>query len=262
MTRILCAAICVLGLAVPVWSQTRRAEALAQPAVAAPYQHPVLATRPYQQTWYSALLRQFNPDNLDWGHWLEQRREAFLEQTAANAYFKYSLVTTTMLILLSIALAKTLIDKSRIKWLAAERHEDLLGHDRYSRQVAHEAIRKYNTHMEKCNRVVEAEVAEQRATKGGNAAAETQGRPEEALTQAADLRRQRDVLASQLQQNTAMVGQLAARLNSIGTNVGKSTDGDRSVQSDMTQADLMKQNNELREQLYRERERNKRLKGM
>jgi hypothetical protein len=124
MREMLCAVCCFLTLTSPIFGQTRRAEPLTQSAATAPYQHPVLATRPYQQTWYGALLRQFNPDNLDWGHWLEQRRDAFLEQTAANPYFKYGLVTTTLLMLLAIALAKSQIDKSRIKWLAAERHED------------------------------------------------------------------------------------------------------------------------------------------
>jgi hypothetical protein len=221
----------------------------------------MVVVRPYQQAWYDALLQQFNPDNLDWGRWLEQRRENLLEQTAANPYFKYSLVTTTLLMLLAVALAKSQIDKSRIKWLAAERHEDLLRQDRYSRRVAHEAIRQYNAHMEKCNRVVEAELAGRRAESGSTAAAEAQGKSEEALTQAANFRRQRDVLADQLEQHTAMVGQLAVRLNSLDVNVGKAP-GDGSMQAAPSQADLMKQNNELREQLYRERERNKRLKGM
>lgn len=261
MRKVLCMAYCVLSLALPVFSQTRSAEPLAQRSASLPYQHPVVVTRPYQQTWYSALLRQFNPDNLDWGHWLEQRREVLLEQTAANPYFKYSMVTTTLLMLLAIALAKSQIDKSRIKWLAAERHGDLLRHDRNSRQVAHEAICKYNSHMEKCNRVVEAELAGHRGEKLGSAAEETQGKSEEALTQAANLRRQRDVLAGELEQHTAMVGQLAARLNSLQVNVGKAP-GDGSTQTAPTQADLIKQTNELREQLYRERERNKRLKGM
>ncbi|MGH9353096.1 MAG: hypothetical protein ACRD2G_13215, partial [Terriglobia bacterium] len=143
-----------------------------------------------------------------------------------------------------------------------ERHENLLRHDAYARQTARDAIRKYNAHIEKCNRVVEAEVAGRRVVNGSNAAAEAHGDSAEALAQAADLRRERDVLAGQLEQNTAMVGQIAVRLNGLGVNVGSSADGNPSVHADTAQADLVKQNTELREQLYRERERKKRLKGM
>lgn len=259
MRRMVCAACCIFSLTVPLLGQTR---ALRRTTANSPYQQPVVVTRPYQQTWYDALLRQFNPDNLDWGHWLEQRRQAFLEQTAANPYFKYGLVTTVLLILLTMALTKALIDKSRIKWLAEERHEDLLLHDAYSRQAAREAIRKYNAHMEKCNRVVEAELAGRRVVNGSVAAAEAQGDSAEALAHAADLKRERDALAGKLEQNTAMVGQLAVRLNGIGVNVRSVAVGNESAHGDPALADLVKQNNELREQLYRERERNKRLKGM
>jgi hypothetical protein len=152
MFRVTC---CILALAAPLFSQAQRGEPVTQPSAGPLYQHPVVVTRPYQQTWYDALLRQFNPDNLDWGQWLEQRRQAFLEQTAYNPYFKYSLLTTILLMLVSIALAKSEIDKSRILWLAQERHDALLAQDKHTRHIAHQAIRRHNTHMDKCNRVAE-----------------------------------------------------------------------------------------------------------
>ncbi len=261
MRKIFCVTCCIVSLAVPLFSQAQRGEPVVQPSAGPLYQHPMVVTRPYQQTWYDALLRQFNPDNLDWGQWIEQRREAFLEQSAYNPYFKYSLMTTMLVILLAIGLTKVSIDKSRILWLAQERHEALLAQDKRTRRFAHEAIRRHNAHMEKCNRVVEREVAAQRAVNVAGAAAETEGRSEEALTQAANLRRERDVLAGKVEEHSAMVGQLAARLNSVGVAVPEPTDG-VSSQTSPSQGDLVKQNNDLREQLYRERERNKRLKGM
>lgn len=260
MRKMFCVTCCLLSLVAPLFSQAQRAEPLVQPSGGHLYQHPVVVARPYQQTWYDALLRQFNPDNLDWGQWLEQRRQAFLEQTAENPYFKYSLVTTALVMLLAIALAKVSIDKSRILWLAHQRHQALLEQDRHSRRIAHEAIRQHNAHMEKCNRVVEREAAPRVVSVAG-AAAEAEGRSEEALTEASNLRRERDVLADRVEQHNAMVGQLAARLNSIGVGVLGKPDSVTS-QTGASQADLVKQNNDLREQLYRERERNKRLKGM
>jgi hypothetical protein len=258
MFRVTC---CILALAAPLFSQAQRGEPVIQPSAGPPYQHPAVVTRPYQQTWYDGLLRQFNPDNLDWGQWLEQRRQAFIEQTAYNPYFKYSLLTTILLMLVSFALAKSEIDKSRILRLAQERHEALLAQDKRTRRIAHQAIRRHNTHMEKCNRVVEREAAAQRVVSVAAAAADAEGRSEEALAEAANLRRERDVLASKVEEHNATVGQLAARLNSVAVGVPETKDG-VSSQTGPSQGDFVKQINDLQERLYRERERNKRLKGM
>jgi hypothetical protein len=256
MRRMLCIACCILSLAIPVLSQTRSVQPLAQAAGRPPYQHPVMVTRPYQQPWYDALLKQFNPDNLDWGHWLEQRRQVFLQQTAANPYFKYSLVTTTLLMLLAMALAKAEIDKSRIKWLAQDRHEDLLEHDRYVRQVAHRAIRKYNTHMEKCNRIVERETVGRPSVTPAPEPAEGTMDLERALEENAQLRRERDHLQVELDGSKARVNDLSKRID------GMAGAGNGSPQAGHAQGDAVKQINELREQLYHERARNKQLKGM
>lgn len=256
MRRMFCIACCILSLAVPVFGQTQSGEPSAQAAGHPLYQHPVMVTRPYHQTWYDALLRQFNPDNLDWGHWLEQRREAFLRHTADNPYFKYSLVATTLLILLGVAFAKVEIDKSRIKWLAQDRNEDLLGHDRHLRRVAHEAIRKYNMHMERCNRVVEREMVGPPNVAASPAPAGGTMDLERALEENAQLRRERDHLQAELDGSKARVNDLSMRIN------GMAGGGNGSSQTGHARGDPVKQINELREQLYRERARNKQLKGM
>jgi hypothetical protein len=258
MRRMICTACWMVSLVlvVPLFGQTRRVEPLTQTPVTSPYQRPLTVTRPYQDTWYDGLLRQFNPDNLDWGHWLEQRRQALLNQTAANPYFKYSLITTVLLVVLALALTKALIDKSRVKWLAQERHEDLLKHDAQARQAAREAIRKYNEHMEKCNRVVEAEMSGRTITASTPGVAEDSVTLDQALANFAQMKRERDELAGKLEQTTAIIGELTMRVNSM------STAGNGSSHGGSTQTDLVKRNNDLREQLYRERERNKRLKGM
>jgi hypothetical protein len=109
----------------------------------------------------------------------------------------YSLVTTTLVILLAIGLAKVSIDKSRILWLAQERHEALLDQDRQSRRFAHEAIRKHNAHMEKCNRVVEREMAAERELQRPTTAIGSQ--PEEQLLKQADVERERAALETKLE---------------------------------------------------------------
>jgi hypothetical protein len=40
-------------------------------------------------TWCDFLLKQFNPNNLDYGRWMEERRRAFLDATVTNPYFSY-----------------------------------------------------------------------------------------------------------------------------------------------------------------------------
>lgn len=243
---------------VPLWAhgQTQRINQPSQAATSPPYDHPVVMTRPYQRTWYDALLRQFNPDNLDWGRWLEQRRKAFLNETATNPYFKYSLVTTTLLILLTIAFAKSEIDKSRIKWLAQDRHDDLLAHDSYSRQVAHDAIRRYNGHMEKCNRVVEAELSGRSIGRPIPSPSEEALPLQQVVAENAQLKREREQLRGEVEINKAMVNDLTIRINAI------TGGGGGSRQTSCTEGGVVKQFNELREKLYRERERNKQLKGM
>jgi hypothetical protein len=261
MRKMVCVTCCILGLAVPLFSQAQRGEPVVQPSAGPLYQHPVVVSPPYQQTWYGALLRQFNPDNLDWGQWLEQRRQAFLEQTADNRYFQYSLVTTTLLILLAIALAKSQIDKSRILWLAQERHEALLDRDKQSRRFAHEAIRKHNAHMEKCNRVVEREMAAERELQRTPTAIGSQ--PEEQLLKQADMERERAALETKLEAKNAVLTDLASRFDQVRPQGNNQAQSNRHEEFSASRtAELMRKVNELQQQLYHERERNKRLKGM
>lgn len=261
MRRVILVACCILSLSIPLIAQARQLEPQPVATPRPPYQHPVVVAPPYQRTWYDAMLRQFNPDNLDWGQWLEQRREQFLEQTAANPYFKYSMVTTLILIVLSIALAKALIDQSRVKWLAQERYEDLLRQDALSRKEAHAAIRRYNEHVEKCNRVIEAELAGHRLTAERAAAPDGQEGSADRLAEAAHLRRERDALVAELEASRAMMGELTMRINGTGVGGNGAAGSSGSATGGGTPTELVKQINELREQLYHERERNKHLKG-
>jgi hypothetical protein len=257
-----CVAFCILSLTVPIMAQTHRSAPRPQPARPASTYDPAGRGGLYRETWYDAMLRQFNPDKLDWGQWLEQRRQAFLEQTAANPYFKYGLLTTLLLVLLTVALAKALIDKSRVKWLAQERYNDLKRHDQSSRQAVRDAIRKYNEHMEKCNRVVEAGLIGHAVTAQTFSGDGGELTLPEALTQLAEVRRARDDFSVRLEKANAVVGELSMRVNGVQAGSNGSTGGNGSRQGGASTSDLVKQINDLREQLYRERERNKHLKGM
>jgi uncharacterized protein (UPF0335 family) len=115
--------------------------------------------RPKQrETWYEQALRSINPNNTDFGAIWEQRKRAILDQIG-NRYFEYSFAATTVVIILLTVLCVLRVSQKRSLDLAAQSIADVLRHDEYSRQVAREAIRRYNEHIEKCNRMVEADAS-------------------------------------------------------------------------------------------------------
>src|SRR5262249_22174322 len=144
------------------WTDARRAltgaaqQTATQPSTGV---QPVTAEPLYRNTWYDFMVRQFNPDHRNWGDWIAVRRQTLLDASARNPYFKCSLVSTVLLLLALGALAKTLSDLGRTKCIFEEKLGEALRHDRYSREGAREAIRRYNEHIDKCNRVIEAQEA-------------------------------------------------------------------------------------------------------
>ena len=55
-----------------------------------------------RDTWYEFLLKQFNPSNFDYGAWIEERRQVFLDASVRNPYFKYSSGVTIALLLMAM----------------------------------------------------------------------------------------------------------------------------------------------------------------
>ena len=104
-------------------------------------------------TWHEFLLKQLNSSNFDYGAWMEERRQVFLDASVRNPYFKYSAGATLSLLLMIMVCAKQWIDHRRTLWITAEMMADLYNHDLYSRDVAEKAIRKYNDHIESCHAI-------------------------------------------------------------------------------------------------------------
>src|SRR3974390_1686548 len=158
------ATLAVAGLmkAGPVIAQQRTQSPAAvheQPKAQPQGQRQAPPVRPMYQrrdTWYEFLLKQFNPSNFDYGAWIEERRQVFLDESVRNPYFKYSLGTTIALLVMAMLYTKQWIDHRRAMWITAEMMTDLYNHDAYSRGVAREAIQKYNDHIERCNGAIEA----------------------------------------------------------------------------------------------------------
>jgi len=224
----------------------------ARPATAAPL---------YRDTWYDSVLRQFNPDHRNWGDWIEERRQALLDASARNPHFKYSLVSTVLLLMALGAWAKALCDLSRTKCIFEEKLSEALRHDQYSREGAREAIRRYNEHIDKCNRVIEAQEAGLPSAGVGNTEVEGLRRQlEEARTECDAASRERDNLQAELKQTSATVADLSLRLSRSGSKGIGNGEGAASS-SDAGSSELMQHINRLQQQLYAEREKNKRLKG-
>src|SRR5205085_6601565 len=77
---------------------------------------------PYQgqDTWYEFILKQFNPENVDYGDWLEQQRRNLIELRLKVSYFLYRYWTTVALILAAVICLKQRIVYRRASSIPAE----------------------------------------------------------------------------------------------------------------------------------------------
>jgi len=219
----------------------------------------------YGDTWYDFFLHQFNPDNLDRGAWIEQRRQIFLDATARSPFFKYSLVVTVLLLVAMVFSAKFWYDLTKTRWIHSAQMADVLSHDRQSREAAREAIRRHNDHIEKCNRVIEAQEAGlSLSTPAANSAVEAlRGELQKTGADLSSVTRERDQLRAELDQTKLSVADLSLRVESLarkGNGHSTSAEGGAGVNT-TNNADLVRHINNLQQQLNAEREKNKRLKG-
>lgn len=235
--------------------QAQQAQQQVQPAKRRPiYQR--------RDTWYDFLLKQFNPDNLDYGTWLEQRRQAFLDARVRNRYFGYSLFATLGLGLMAAVCVKLRIDHRRAMWVTAEMMADVYNHDVYSREVAKDAIERYNQHIELCNRAIEAGESGHTSLSAGDAnedalRAELQRMGGELVA----TKRERDRVQEELQKKDAILTDMSLRLEGLGKKGGGNDNGGQPLDLRGANPDLVKHINGLQEQLYAERQKNRQLKG-
>lgn len=217
---------------------------------------------PYQRrdTWYDFVLRQFNPDNLDYGSRLEQERRMFIDNCVKNPYFLYSLYATIALLAVTAVSTKLWIDHRRAMWITAEMMADIYNQDAYSRRIAHEAIEKYNSHIERCNRAIEA-------AEYGEVASATSSEIEQLRTELMRVAeekdaalRDRDIAREDLRRKSEILAEMSVRLETVTNKSGATSS---KPYSDLRGADakLVTHINNLQEQLYAERNSNRRLRG-
>jgi hypothetical protein len=213
-------------------------------------------------TWYEFLLKQFNPSNFDYGAWIEERRQVFLDASVRNPYFKYSLGTTIALLIMAMLYTKQWIDHRRAMWITAEMMTDLYNHDLYSRDVAEKAIQKYNRHIERCNRAIEA-AQHGTAIPTADAGHEScnvelnrvVGERDEYLRQLNDTKKQ-------LTTKEQTLTELSLRVEGMSVKPVASGMAGTSVELSSADPNVVRHINNLQEQLYVEREKNKRLKDV
>lgn len=221
-----------------------------------------------RETWYEFLLKQFNPGNFDYGAWLEKRREAFLDATVKEPYFWYSFSVTAGMLLMMAAWTKLYLDHRRSMRVTAEMMADVYSHDLLSREVATEAIEKYNRHIEQCNRAIEAsEAGDVRPGWGDTQVDSLKAELQRVAGQLEATTQDRNKLQEELRQKSLIVADLSIRLDALSKKVNGPRDtgsGAGELVSTGANGDgarFVGQINRLQEELYAERQKNKRLKG-
>lgn len=234
----------------PGTSKARTTEIQIEPA------HPLYQRR---DTWYEFLLKQFNPNGIDYGQWLERERQAFIEARLKNPYFLYGLSTTIALMVMAVVCAKLQIDHRRAMWITAEMMADIYNQDAYSRKVAQEAIERYNMHVERCNRAIEQ--GDPMADKSSEIE-QLKGELACVASERDTATRERDVAREEIRKKSEILADMSVRLDAL---TGKSrmaatkhTPGPGLHDMDSR---LVTHINSLQEQLYAERTNNRRLKG-
>src|SRR6266436_10275454 len=219
-----------------------------------------------RDTWYEFLLKKFNPTDFDYGAWLEQRRKALLESTVREPRFWYSLSATTALMLMIAAYAKLFLDHRRNMRFTAEMMSDLYSHDLYFRQLAKEAIEKYNQHIEQCNRAMEAGSGNGRPGWGNSEAQGLRAELQRVASQLEATTQDRNKLQEELRQKSLIVGDLSTRLDALSKKLNGPRDTGGVAAEPMSTgpngdgARFVGQINRLQEELYAERQKNRGLK--
>jgi hypothetical protein len=212
---------------------------------------------------YEFVLRQLNPNDKDWGGWYEERRQALVDAALHDPCFWYCLGLTLACLCCVAAVLKSQSDQDRQYDIMGERLEEVLKFAANSHQVALEAIDKYNTHIEICNRAIEAGAgAQATAAAGGSQNTQPQANPTKTREEMELQKRDKTRLeseASHAAPTTPDQPNGAASPSNKGGDRGQGKELPNPPTA--SNADLVHQINILQQQLIAEQDKNKRLKG-
>ena len=221
------------------------------------------AQTPYhrQETWYEFMLKQFNPNDVDYGVWIEQKRREFIKARIKDPYFLYSLCTTFALLAATAICAKLWIDHRRAMWITAEMLADVYNQDAYSRQVAQQAIDRYNKHIERCNRAIEAGESGVAAAGGGQQIEQLRTELMRVAEERDTATKERELAREELRRKSQIMAEMSIRLETLTNKSSGSGVARPSSALQSADAKLVTHINSLQEQLYVERNNNRRLRG-
>ncbi len=202
-----------------------------------------------QQTFWEFWWHQFNPRNINYGAWIEQRRRVFLEQAGENRYFWFSFWAFTTVCFLLLWAAKERMDRKDTEWEAAECLADLANYADYCKRHALEAIQKHNEHIEVCNRVIESAETGKPMVAGdmeGDWKAEVQRLRTDVAEKSAEVVK----LSAALEQKSTTVANLNERIDELARNQRASGNA-ANANLDLVKRlnDLTSENHKLREEL-------------
>jgi hypothetical protein len=207
--------------------------------------------RQTRETWYERVLHQINPSDTDWGGIWEQHKQDFLNRLG-NPYFQYSVGTTVAIVWLFVVLFVQHGSHRRAQEVAVKCMADTRRHDEYARQVAREAIRRYNEHIESCNRVIEA--ADSGARWMSSAEVEAlELEAHQARNEATALREETKRLRDEIQKQSAVIAGMPARPGEAQASLP--------FTKDATVSQYVTRINELTQELLEERKKNQRRKS-
>jgi hypothetical protein len=133
--------------------------------------------------------------------------------------------------------------------------------DAYSRRVAQEAIEKYNTHVEHCNRAIEAAEHGEASSDLGPEVEKLRSELMLIAEERDTTTRERDIAREDLRKKSEILAEMSVRLEALASKPGITSNAKPTP--DLRSADprLVTHINNLQEQLYAERNNNRRLRG-
>lgn len=224
-----------------------------------------VSRQPYKhdQNFYQFVLHQLNPNDKDWGAWYEERRAALIDAALHDPCFWYCLGLTLACLCISAALLKSQSDQERQYNIMGERMDEVRSSAACSLELAFEAIEKYNTHIELCNRAIEAEEGGQlTAAAAGFQSTQPQANPTKAREEAELQKRDKTRIESEANR-TAMTTPDRSNGGASPGNKGGSNGQGKELPDPLkpSYSDLVRQINILQQQVIAEQDKNKRLKG-
>ncbi|HEV2617558.1 MAG TPA: hypothetical protein VGU63_13215 [Candidatus Acidoferrales bacterium] len=218
-----------------------------------------------RETWYDVMFKKLNRSHNNYGSWLEERRQALADASVRNPFFWYSFWMTVCASLLALALLKHVVDSRQSDREHARIEADIRSHDLHSRQKTKEAVDRYNKHIEECNRATEAADSGGGRLGWGNSVAEgVKAELGRVATRLEATTQERNKLQEELRQKSDVVADLSTRLDALSRKANGTREAGGHPKSSVSGGDsarLVAQINRLQDELYAERQKNKRLKG-